>query len=110
MKRTIAAFLVAPLIPAVAYMRSISGPALAFLYSYLWCYLLGIPTFFLLRKMKKESHVAYTSLAFIFGSILVLHPDLFEGGTLDSQDLIISLVFAAIAGAAGFCFSAIRGP
>ena len=109
MKRTIAAFMIAPLIPAVVFMPS-AGAVVAIGYSYAFSYILGMPVFFLFRKKKRESHLLYGSLGFVIGALYVLVPAISDIRMFDSSGVIASLMFATIGAAVALCFSVVRGP
>ena len=109
MKRTITAFLIAPLIPAFVFMPG-AGDAVSVGYSYAFSYILGVPVFLVLRKKKKESHLLYGSLGFIVGALYVLVPAIPDVRMFDSNGAIAALMFATIGVAVALCFSIIRGP
>lgn len=109
MKRTIAAFLLAPLISASVFIPS-AGAAVGVGYSYVVSYILGIPVFLVLRKKKKESHFLYGSLGFVVGSLYVIIPAIPDIRTFDSNGVIAALMFATIGSSVALCFSVIRGP
>lgn len=109
MKRTLSALLIAPLIPAALFAPG-AGLLVAVAYAYLFCALLGLPVFFILKRAQRETHATYALAGLILGGICVLIPALFSFQTLDLNALLAAFLFGVLGGAVGLTFSAIRGP
>ena len=105
MKRTVAAFLIAPAVPAVAFMSS-AGLGLGLVISYSLSYVLGIPVFFVLRKIKKETHACYLMAGFFMGAAYILVPALFYWSV---DALLPALIFGVTGSITALIFSLIRG-
>jgi hypothetical protein len=104
MKRTVIAFLVAPLVPAAVFVHD-AGPTFALVWSYVCTYVFGIPVFLILRKKRKESHIRYTTLGSVCGAAYIFAINYAEPvGVLD-----LALIFALVGAATAFCFSILRG-
>jgi hypothetical protein len=107
MPRTVLAFVLSPLVPALAIVRD-AGPALAFAYAYFLTYLFGLPLFFVLRKRKRESHASYAiggaaSAACVGLGLFVLSK------AQEPKLLVVAAFLSAVGAIEGMCFSLIRG-
>jgi len=105
MKRTVAAFLLAPAVAALLFASS-AGLSFALIYSYLLSFVLGLPVFLILRKKKKESHVCYLTAGFVMGAAYILVPASFYWS---ADALIPSLMFGCVGSIVALSFSLIRG-
>jgi hypothetical protein len=108
MLRTVLAFTLAPLVPALATVRD-AGPSIALVYAYFLTYLFGVPLFFWLRKRRLESHAAYAiggaaSAGFIGVGLFLLSM------AQEPKLLILAAFLVAVGAVEGLCFSLIRGP
>ena len=105
MKRTLAGFLIAPLITMLLFLDT-AGFGLSFVMSYTISYIFGIPCMIFLKRKKKESHRLYSALGFVFGASYVIIINLFY---LDLQIIIAAFFFGAIGLLTALCFSLIQG-
>jgi hypothetical protein len=105
MKRTVAAFIFAPAAAALLFASS-AGILVAFVYSYLLSYALGLPVFLVLRRKRKESHVCYLAAGFAMGALYVLVPALFAWSV---DALIPALMFGCVGAIVALSFSLLRG-
>ena len=108
MRRTLLAFLVAPAAAALIF-ASAAGIAVAFLYSYFFSYVLGVPVFLVLRKKKKETHIYYATAGFLLGALYVLVPAVFDWWMLGREALVAALMFGCVGAAVAISFSLLRG-
>jgi hypothetical protein len=108
MKRTIAAFIIAPLIPAVLFAAG-AGILASIAYSYLFSYVLGIPAFLVLQKKRKESHLMYGMVGLVIGLLYVIIPAAISLHIFDPNALLSALLFGALGASVALSFSAIRG-
>jgi drug/metabolite transporter (DMT)-like permease len=108
MKRTIAAILIAPLIPALFYM--VYEPSLFYLfYSYFLSWILGIPTILILKKLKKERHWIYGLIGFLGGMLYIVAPSIFARYSLYTDGLVAAILFGTYGFITALCFSFIQG-
>ena len=108
MKRTLVAFLIAPAAAALIF-AVYAGVTTAFLFSYLFSYILGVPVFLVLRTIKKENHVCYVAAGFVMGFLYVFIPCLVEWRGLGREMLIAGVMFGCVGFAVAFIFSLLRG-
>jgi O-antigen/teichoic acid export membrane protein len=106
-RRTFAAFLLVPLIPAVALVHD-AGPWIALVYSYVLTYVFGIPVFLVLRRAHKETHFRYILCGAISASSVML-AIYFMNYAHNESLLAIAGILGFIGAIEGYCFSAIRG-
>ena len=107
MNRTLLAFIIAPLVPAIALMRD-AGPAIALVYAYVLTLVFGVPVFLVLKRKKKESHVRYLLCGAVSAAAVMVGIFLIDGAT-EPKLLLLSLLLAVVGAVEGLCFSAIRG-
>lgn len=105
MKRTIAAFIAAPSIPSVYFIPH-AGAELAFGLTYFLSYLLGVPAFLFLRRIKQETHLNYALAGFVMGASYILLQALFEWFT---GALLLVLMFGCVGSLTALVFSLLRG-
>jgi cell shape-determining protein MreD len=94
---------VAPLIPSIVFFY-FAGVMSSFVYSYGVSYVLGIPTFLILRRLKKEEHLYYASAGFILGALYIL-----VSTGPDPQFISVAFSFGLLGFLVALCFSVIRG-
>ncbi len=104
MRRTVIAFIAAPLVPALLFVYS-AGPFLALTLSYFWAYLLGLPAFFLLRRFARERHDLYALIGFSIGFLFI-----FVQAPLTGSQFLGALAIGATGAITALAFSLIRGP
>jgi hypothetical protein len=105
MKRTVIAFLVAPLVPTLAFAHD-AGFTGSFIWSYLCSYIFGIPVFLVLRKRKKESHLIYAMFGLALGALYIVAINLSD---LHAETLALAAIFGVVGAVTALCFSLIRG-
>lgn len=104
MKQTPVAFLLAPLIPAVVFAHD-AGPVSSVALSYFWSFVIGLPVFLILRRIKREYHLCYAVVGFSLGFLAF-----FAQGDMGSKDtLLAGFLFGLIGFAVSISFSLIRG-
>ena len=108
MRRTLVAFLVAPAAAAFVF-GPLAGAASAIVFSYLFSYVLGVPVFLLLRKLKKESHVCYVAAGFTLGMLYILAPNVFDWRKFGRDIFFTALAFGGVGAAVAISFSLLRG-
>jgi peptidoglycan/LPS O-acetylase OafA/YrhL len=109
MKRTILAAIVAPILPALIVMMLDQASSFYLIYSYILTGFVGLPTVYILKKMKKERHWIYGLIGLLGGMGFIVAFSIADLSNFFPEGFLASLLFGGFGLITALTFSFIQG-